>query len=79
MSEVINKTYLHEAIDGLNSFTKQWCIKNRSIKLSQYPEFRCNRCIFRAYNDNCLIKVFAYQHSDECNYDMDTFGSMHQL
>lgn len=71
-----NSDDIHAAIDGLNQFTKNWCINVKQTTESNDLVFRCDECPFSAeYGGRCLINSFAYDHDGEYTSSVD-FGAM---
>ncbi|WP_303834706.1 hypothetical protein [Ruminococcus flavefaciens] len=68
------KDDLHAAIDGLNAFTKNWCMNVKLTEKREDLSFRCDKCIF-SIEGNCLIKKFAYDKDEEYTRTVD-FGCM---
>ena len=83
MSDKINPYYednqdnVHKAIDGLNAFTKNYCMNVKETIEKQDLVFRCKDCIFSGKKNNgkCLIKEFAYDNDAEYTRNID-FGAM---
>ena len=69
-----NQDNLKLAIDGLNQFTKNWCMNCKETKKHNQPIFRCSECNFRVGGGLCLIKKFVF---DKAGYMPVNFGSMH--
>lgn len=63
-----NKDDLHAAIDGLDQFTKNWCMNVAETEKGELT-FRCNECPFTHIIDEtdhiCRIKAFATDHDEE--------------
>lgn len=70
-----NKDDLHAAIDGLDQFTKNWCMNVAETEKGELT-FRCDECCFSDKKTHrCAIKVFATGHDEEyC--DKIGFGAM---
>lgn len=68
-----NTDNLEKAIEGLDQFTKNWCVNVAETEKGNLT-FRCGVCEFRTENGICLIKEFAKNH--KCNVDLSDFGSM---
>ena len=64
----------HAAIDGLNAFTKNWCMDVRATEKRGDLVFRCKKCNF-SIEGKCLIKSFAYEKDDDYTREVD-FGCM---
>ncbi len=72
-----NSDDIHAAIDGLNHFTKNWCMNVKQTTESNDLVFRCHECPFSGGRGfcHCLVKSFAYYHDDEYTRSVD-FGAM---
>ena len=68
-----NADNLEKAIEGLDQFTKNWCMNCAETEAKNDLVFRCGECEFQEYG-MCKIKTFAHNHKS--NYDMNKFGSM---
>lgn len=64
----------HSAIDGLNSFTKNWCMDVKLTERRGDLVFRCKKCDF-SIEGKCLIKQFAYNKDETYTREVD-FGCM---
>lgn len=71
-----NSDNLYKAIQGLDQFAKNWCMKCKETEETDKLVFRCDECSFLAEDDLCKIKEFAFKHENGSNYDMSDFGSM---
>ena len=58
-----NHDDLVRAVDGLDTFTKNWCMDCEETTRMNEPMFRCNQCEFATEAGYCLIKQFAKKHS----------------
>lgn len=68
-----NEDNLDKAVEGLDMFTKNWCMNCKETEEKNDLVFRCNECNFNSELGICLIKEFVI---DKTN-DMPTnFGSM---
>lgn len=64
-----------KAVEGLDIFTKNWCMDCKETEKQEDLVFRCSECEFSDKSTcKCLIKVFAGNH--EHNYPLNNFGSM---
>lgn len=71
-----NKDDVQAAIDGLNHFTKNWCMNVKESEEKNDLVFRCKTdCPFFAVNKRCLIKGFAFDKDEEYTRKIG-FGSM---
>ena len=72
-----NSDDIHAAIDGLNHFTKNWCMNVKQTTESSDLVFRCKECPFSGGHgfSRCLVKSFAYYHDEEYARSVD-FGAM---
>ena len=69
-----NADNITKAVEGLDQFTKNWCMNCEETKKQRDLVFRCNNCEFQSDDGECLIKVFANHHKHD--YPMKDFGSM---
>lgn len=70
----VNSDNITNAVSGLDTFTKNWCMNCKETEKQGDLIFRCNECEFRKEDGKCTIKIFANNH--EHNYPMKDFGSM---
>lgn len=70
-----NKDDIQKAVEGLNQFTKNWCINCEESEKQNELVFRCEECIFERYDDKCQLKVFKNKHLP----DFKDFGAMGDL
>lgn len=68
------KDDLHAAINGLNAFTKNWCMNVKLTERRGNLTFRCQKCNF-SIDGYCLIKQFAYDKDETYTREVD-FGCM---
>lgn len=67
-----NSDNLDKAIEGLDQFTKNWCMNCKETEEKDDLVFRCEECNF-SKNGFCLVKGFVIDKTG----DMPTnFGSM---
>lgn len=69
-----NKDDLTEAVQGLDIFTKNWCMNCEETEKKGDLVFNCSKCEFVTKEGGCLVKQFAAKHKH--NYPMSSFGSM---
>ena len=69
-----NSDNVEKAVQGLDQFTKNWCMNCKETDEKNDLVFRCSECEFLAEEDKCLVKMFAHNHKH--NYNLDNFGSM---
>lgn len=69
-----NSDNIEKAVQGLDQFTKNWCMNCKETDEKNDLVFRCSECEFVTYEDKCLVKMFAHNHKH--NYNLDNFGSM---
>ena len=69
-----NSDDITKAVEGLDIFTKNYCMNCQKTEQSNDLVFRCSECVFQEKSGKCLIKVFANTHKH--NYPMEKFGSM---
>lgn len=68
-----NEDNIQKAVEGLDQFTKNWCMNVKETEEKNDLVFRCGECNFRAELGICRIKEFV---TDKLG-DMPTnFGSM---
>ena len=72
-AKIGDKDELTEAVGGLDTFTKHWCVDKEMKDRQKDLVFRCSKCEF-SEGDTCMIKKFANEH--ESYFPMDKFGSM---
>lgn len=72
-----NADDIDKAVQGLDQFTKNWCMNCEETEAKNDLVFRCKECEFETEDGSCLIKRFANSH--ERNYDLGDFGSMGSL
>lgn len=80
MSELSAKHYTHgnednlkKAIQGLDQFTKNWCMNCKETEEKNDLVFRCGECNFCDDRGVCDIKAFVLAKTEEPPRD---FGSM---
>lgn len=64
----------HAAIDGLNTFTRNWCMDVSATERRGDLVFRCKKCDF-SIEGKCLIKQFAHNKDEDYTNEID-FGCM---
>lgn len=69
-----NSDNVTKAVEGLDMFTKNWCMNCKETEKQNDLVFRCKTCEFSREDGKCLIKMFTINH--EHNYPMGIFGSM---
>ena len=69
-----NADNITEAVHGLDTFTKNWCMDCKQTEVEKDLVFRCKDCEFKMHDGRCLVKVFANNHKH--NYPLKDFGSM---
>ena len=69
-----NADNITKAVEGLDQFTKNWCMNCEETEKQRDLVFRCSNCEFQSDDRECLIKVFANHHKHD--YPMKDFGSM---
>ena len=69
-----NSDDITKAVEGLDIFTKNYCMNCQKTEQSNDLVFRCSECVFKDKSGKCLIKVFANTHKH--NYPMEKLGSM---
>ena len=68
-----NDDNLEKAVEGLDQFTKNWCMNCKETDKTNDLVFRCKECNFEEENGQCLIKVFVNEKAGKIPSD---FGSM---
>ena len=69
-----NADNITKAVEGLDQFTKNWCMNCEETEKQKDLVFRCSNCEFQLDDGKCLIKMFANHHKHD--YPMNDFGSM---
>ena len=69
-----NADNITKAVEGLDQFTKNWCMNCEETEKQKDLVFRCSNCEFQLDDGKCLIKVFTNHHKHD--YPMSDFGSM---
>ena len=69
-----NSDNVTKAVEGLDMFTKNWCMNCEETEKQHDLVFRCKTCEFSRGDGKCLIKLFTIKHKH--NYPMGRFGSM---
>jgi hypothetical protein len=72
-----NSDDITKAVEGLDTFTKNWCMNCAETDRQNALVFRCKECEFHDVNKYCIVKRFANNHDHD--YPMDGFGSMGSL
>lgn len=70
-----NKDNLDKAIEGLDQFTKNWCMNCKETEEKNEPIFRCSECNFRDALAICLIKEFVIDKTGDMPTDFGAMGS----
>ena len=68
-----NDDNLKKAVEGLDTFTKNWCMNCKETEEANEPMFRCKECNFETEDGLCLIKKFVQEKNGEIP---SYFGSM---
>lgn len=69
-----NADNIDKAVEGLDIFTKNWCMSCAETEKTNDLVFRCKECDFAEESGSCRIKGFVNKHKS--NYPLDDFGSM---
>lgn len=69
-----NADNIDKAVEGLDIFTKNWCMNCAETEKTNDLVFRCKECDFAEESGSCRIKWFVNKHKS--NYPLDDFGSM---
>lgn len=69
-----NADDITKAVEGLDQFTKNWCMNCEEVEKQNDLVFRCEECEFSQKDGKCLIKVFAQEHKHD--YQLSNFGCM---
>jgi hypothetical protein len=72
-----NSDDITKAVEGLDTFTKNWCMNCAETDRQNDLVFRCKECEFQGEDDKCLVKIFAHNHKHD--YPLGNFGSMGSL
>ena len=70
-----NQDNIDKAVDGLNKFTKNWCMNCEETNSRNEPIFRCEECVFKGENDVCKIKEFVVDKIGDIHVDFGSMGS----
>lgn len=70
-----NSDNLDKAIEGLDQFTKNWCMNCKETEEKNDLVFRCGECIFCDENGGCDIKAFVLNKTDELPMNFGSMGS----
>ena len=70
-----NQDNIDKAVDGLNQFTKNWCMNCKETNSRNEPIFRCEECEFKGENDVCKIKEFVVNKIGDISVDFGSMGS----
>ena len=70
-----NSDDITKAVGGLDTFTKNWCMKCEETDKRNEPMFRCEECNFKGELGVCKIKEFVIDKTGDMPVD---FGSMGQ-
>ena len=69
-----NQDNITKAVEGLDTFTKNWCMNCEETNRQNEPVFRCSECEFQQTDRKCLVHVFAFTHKSD--FDLHDFGAM---
>ena len=69
-----NSDNIEKAVEGLDQFTKNWCMNCKETHKTDVLVFRCSECEFSAEQGKCLVKSFVNNHIHNC--DLNNFGCM---
>jgi hypothetical protein len=72
-----NKDDIESAINGLDIFTKNYCMNCAETDRLGELVFNCSKCAFCVIDDICLVKEFANNYRSQV--DLSNFGSMGSL
>lgn len=73
-----NEDNLEKAVEGLDQFTKNWCMNCKETEEKNDLTFRCSECNFRKKTGDigiCLIKEFVMDKTDDMPIDFGAMGS----
>ena len=70
-----NEDNLEKAVQGLDQFTKNWCINCKETEEKNDLTFRCKECNFRGDIGICLIKEFVMDKTGDMPIDFGAMGS----
>ena len=69
-----NADNITKAVNGLDTFTKNWCMNCYETEKQEDLIFRCKECEFEQLDGTCLVKKFVHGHNH--GYPLKDFGSM---
>jgi len=70
-----NEDNLEKAIEGLDQFTKNWCMNCKETEEKNELVFRCEECNFTNKKGICLIKEFVIDKTGDMPTDFGAMGS----
>lgn len=70
-----NEDNLDKAVEGLDMFTKNWCMNCKETEEKNNLVFRCNECNFRGELEICKIKEFVIDKTGDMPIDFGSMGS----
>lgn len=70
-----NADNLEKAIEGLDQFTKNWCMNCKETEEKNNLTFRCGECNFKGKIGICRIKEFVMDKTGDMPTDFGSMGS----
>ena len=69
-----NEDNLDKAIEGLDQFTKNWCMNCKETEEKNDLVFRCGYCNFLSKKHICIIKEFVIDNVSDMPTDFGAMG-----
>lgn len=70
-----NEDNIDKAVQGLDQFTKNWCMNCKKTEEKNQPIFRCKECNFQDVLGICLVKEFVIEKTGDMPTDFGSMGS----
>lgn len=70
-----NQDNIDKAVEGLNQFTKNWCMNCKETDSRNEPMFRCKECNFKGELGVCKIKEFVIDKTGDIPVNFGSMGS----
>ena len=70
-----NADNLDKAVEGLDQFTKNWCMNCKEVEKKNDLVFRCDECEFQTKNGLCLVKSFVIKNTGDMPINFGAMGS----
>jgi len=71
----VNSDNIDKAIQGLDQFTKNWCMNVKETEEKNDLVFRCEQCEFSGEFRICKIKKFVIDNIGDMPTDFGAMGS----